>query len=409
METPLRIAYLLSQYPAVNHVFMLREVTALRKLGLDVHVASIRNPDRPAGSMTPLEQAEARCTYYVKNAGLTGLAKAHLHTLATRPLQYFRGLAAALRNGSQRRPQALYSLFYFTEAVAVGHWMRANSLAHLHTHFASTVGVLVATVFPVTISITAHGAGEFHDPVGFRLTQKVHSARFFCAISQYGISQLMHACPHAEWSKFELTSLGVDPDSFPPRPFRAKPSPFRVICVGQLAPVKGQHLLIAAMDALVKEGRDVHLRFAGDGPDRDALTHDVASRGLSGNISFEGSVNQDKLLDFYRESDTLVLSSFVEGLPVVLMEAMSMEIPCIAPWVNGIPEIITPESDGLLVPPGDPAALAQAIARLMDQTELRRMLGQRARLKIREKFDLRRNTEYLAGVLRRRLTERVPD
>jgi glycosyltransferase involved in cell wall biosynthesis len=114
-------------------------------------------------------------------------------------------------------------------------------------------------------------------------------------------------------------------------------------------------------------------------------------------------VNQDKLLDLYRESDAMVLSSFAEGLPVVLMEAMAMEIPCVAPWVNGIPEIITHATDGLLAPPGDAEALARAIGRLMDDAELRRTLGQNARLKILEKFDLRRNTEHLADVFRRRL------
>ena len=197
---------------------------------------------------------------------------------------------------------------------------------------------------------------------------------------------------------------GVDPTGFAPRPFRATALPFEIICVGRLAPVKGQHLLIAAMAALVEEGRAVRLRFAGDGPERIALREDVERRGLSDRVKFEGNVNQDKLRDLYRESDALVLSSFAEGLPVVLMEAMAMEIPCVAPWVNGIPEIVTHETDGLLAPPGDAGALARAIGRLMDDTELRRALGEKARLKILEKFDLRRNTEHLADVFRRRLS-----
>jgi len=204
----------------------------------------------------------------------------------------------------------------------------------------------------------------------------------------------------------ELTTLGVDPDRFQPRPFRPSPSPFQIICVGQLAPVKGLHLLIAAIAALVKEGRNIRLRFAGDGPERIALRQDVENRGLSGQVSFAGNVNQDKLLDLYRESDVLAMSSFAEGLPVVLMEAMAMEIPCVAPWVNGIPEIVTHESDGLLVPPGDAEALARAIGRLMDDADLRLALGQRARPKILAKFDLRRNTEHLGDVFRRRLGSR---
>jgi colanic acid/amylovoran biosynthesis glycosyltransferase len=391
------MAYLLSQYPAVNHVFMLREVCSLRKLGLDVQVASIRKPDRGPGLMTTAEQAEARATYYVKSTGLLRLVLAHAHTLVSRPGHYIRGLAGALRHGP------LYGLFYFAEAVAVGHWMRRHGLSHVHTHYASTVGLLVGRIFPVTLSITIHGPAEFQDPAGSRLAEKVQASLFCCAISQYGVSQLMHACGYLEWPKLELTALGVDLNAFPPLPFRPSPSPFQIVCAGRLAPVKGQHVLIAAMAALVNEGRDIRLRLAGDGPDRIALRQDVEKRGLSDRVSFEGSVNQDRMLDLYRESDALVLSSFAEGLPVVLMEAMAMEIPCVAPWVNGIPEIVTHETDGLLVPPGDAQALAQSIGRLMDDAELRHALGQEARLKILEKFDLQRNTEHLADVFRRRL------
>ena len=396
-RSQLKIAYLLSQYPAVNHVFMLREVRFLRQLGIEIQVASIRNPDRDPGLMTAAEQEEARSTYYVKSSGLFGLVLAHLHTLVSRPARYLRGLAGALRN------EALSGLFYFIEAVAVGYWMRRHDLSHVHTHYASAVGVLVGRIFPVTLSIAFHGPAEFEDPAGSRLAEKVHACLFCCAISQYGVSQLMYACGYPEWPKLELTALGVDPDAFPPRPFRAKPSPFQIICVGRLAAVKGQHVLIAAMVALVQEGRQIRLRFAGDGPDRVALCQDAENRGLAGCVSFEGNVNQDRLLDLYRESDALVLSSFAEGLPVVLMEAMAMEIPCVAPWVNGIPEIVTHASDGLLVPPGDAEALARAIGGLMDDAELRRTLGQNARLKIQEKFDLRRNTEHLADVFQRRL------
>jgi len=394
-RSQLKIAYLLSQYPAVNHVFMLREVRFLRQLGIDIQVASIRNPDRDPGLMTTAEQEEARSTYYVKSSGLFPFVLAHLHTLVSRPGRYLRGLAGALRK--------LYGLFYFAEAVAVGYWMKRQGLSHVHTHYASAVGVLVRRIFPVTLSIAFHGPVEFQDPAGSRLAEKVHACLFCCAISQYGVSQLMYACGYPDWPKLELTALGVDPNAFPPRPFRPFPSPFQIICVGRLAAVKGQHVLIAAVAALVQEGRHIRLQFAGDGPDRVALCQEVENRGLADYISFEGNVNQDTLLDLYRESDALVLSSFAEGLPVVLMEAMAMEIPCVAPWVNGIPEIITHATDGLLVPPGDAEALARAISRLMDDAELRCTLGQNARRKILENFDLRRNTEHLADVFRRRL------
>ena len=392
-----RIAYLLSQYPAVNHVFMLRDVRLLRRLGFEIHVASIRKPDRDLGLMTSAEQEEAGSTYYVKTASVGGLLRAHIRTLISRPFDFFGGLSGAVRR------DGMHGLFYFAEAVAVGDWMRQRQIPHVHTHYVSTVGLIVKQMFPVTLSITFHGPAEFENVVGSNLREKVAASLFSCAISRFGLGQLMYASGYAEWAKLELTPLGVDPADFPPRTFRPNPSPFQIVCVGRLAPVKGQHLLVEAMERLVRSGRNIRLRLAGDGPDRAALQQDVQGRGLEKHVLFEGNVNQDKLRELYRESDALVLASFAEGLPVVLMEAMAMEIPCVAPWVNGIPEIITHESDGLTVPPGDAEALAGAIGRLMDDAEFRQALGQKARIKVLEKFTLQLNTEHLADIFRRRL------
>jgi glycosyltransferase involved in cell wall biosynthesis len=214
---------------------------------------------------------------------------------------------------------------------------------------------------------------------------------------------MLKASDYREWPKIEVAFLGVDPREFAPRPLRAHPDPFQIACVGQLAPVKGQHILLAAMDLLLGEGRHVLLRIAGDGPERPALEEDIASRGIAGNVAMEGYLNQDKLRELYAGCDALVLPSFVEGIPVVLMEAMAMEIPCVATWITGIPELIRHEIDGLLAPPGDAEALARAIGRLMDDDELRRSLGQRGRLRIIEKFDLHRNTECLAEIFQRRI------
>ena len=392
----MRLAYLLSQYPAVNHVFMLREVRYLRSAGFEVAVASIRGPDREAAAMTAAEREEAARTYYVKSAGWMRIAAAHLRTVVTRPFGYLRGLWCGLGWGVR-------GIWYFAEAVAVGDWMRAQRLRHVHTHFASTVGLIVTRVFPVTLSITFHGPAEFQDPVAAHLAEKVRASRFTCTISQHGRERLMAICDRAAWRKLEVTPLGVDPAEFAPRPFRHEPSPFGVVCVGRLAPEKAQHVLLAAVDALVKSGRKIELRLIGDGPDRAALEREVAARGLSQCVVFEGNVNQDRLRTLYGEADALALASYAEGLPVVLMEAMAMQIPCVASAVNGVPEIITHEADGLLVPPGDVDALAGAIARLMDNPELRRALGEQARRKVIAQFDLERNAEYLAAVFRRRV------
>jgi len=396
MRSGIPLAYLMSQYPAINHPFMLREVRRLRELGFAIQVASIRPPDRPFDKLTPLEQEEARSTFYIKSSGLGGLLRAHLATLLKRPQSYARGLFRALRTGPS-------GILYFAEAVMAGHWMMRQRLSHVHIHYCSTVGWIAARIFPITMSVTFHGQAEFTNPAGFQLREKIRASLFCRAISLYGRSQMLKVVDYREWSKIEVAYLGVDPREFAPRLFRADPDPFQIACVGQLAPVKGQHMLLAAMELLAREGRCVLLRIAGDGPDRARLEQDIASRNLARHAVMEGFLNQDKLRELYAECDTLALPSFAEGLPVVLMEAMAMEIPCVATWITGVPEIVQHEIDGLLTPPGDAEALASAIARLMDDPALRRRLGQQARLGILAKFDLQRNTEHLAEIFRRRI------
>jgi glycosyltransferase involved in cell wall biosynthesis len=394
---PGAVAYLLSQYPAINHPFMLREVRRLRELGWRVETASIRPPDRPFDALTPVEQEEARGTFYVKTSGIASAMRAHLATLFTQPAGYMRGFACALGTGCG-------GILYFAEAVVVGQWMKQRGLTHVHTHYASTAAWIATRIFPITMSITFHGQAEFANPASFRLPEKIRASLFCRAISQYGRSQMLKVTDPRDWPKIEVTYLGVDPREFAPRPFRANPDPFEIACVGQLAPVKGQHMLVGAMDLLVREGRRVRLRIAGDGPDRAALEQDIARRNLGSYVVLEGFLNQDRLRELYAQSDALALPSFAEGIPVVLMEAMAMQIPCVATWITGIPELITHETDGLLVPPGDAEALARAIARLIDDANLRRTLGEQARQRILEKFDEQRNAEHLAEVFRRWLT-----
>ncbi len=397
----MRLAYLVSRHPAVNHAFMLREIRALRRLGFEVRVASIGPPDRPPEALTAEEREEAASTFYVKRAGAARIARAHLATLARRPGRYFAGLWHALRLGPPRR--ALSHCFYFAEAVVVGDWMRRRGLSHVHVHYSSTVGLLAARIFPVTMSVTLHGSAEFNDPVGFRVAEKVRASLFTRAISSFGRSQIMQATAPEDWPRLEVSYLGVDTAVFAPAPFRERPAPFRIASVGSLDPVKGHPILLEALETLVRGGRDVRLEIAGDGPRRAALERDAARRGLADRVVFHGFLNQDRLRALYRSSDALAMASFAEGLPVVLMEAMAMEIPCVAPWIAGIPELIEPGVHGLLVAPSDAPALARALAALVDSPELRRRLGQAARRRVLDEFDLDRNTARLAEIFRRRL------
>jgi len=395
-----RIAYLVSQYPAVNHTFILREIRELRRLDFDIKVASMRSPDRPFERLAPEEQEEQQSTFYVKPRGASGLLIANILLLFTRPSRYFRAMAYSLRLAGLNARAALFNLAYLAEAAVVVDWMRRNSLAHLHMHFTSTVGLLAARLAPLRLSVTIHGPGEFTDPRGFYLAEKIRAFHLLCTISEYGRSQLMRFSEQSQWSKFHVARLGVDPTLYAPRPFRENPSPFEILFVGRLAPVKGLFILVAALDRLVRQGRSARLRIAGDGPDRAALERSVTERGLNPQVIFEGWQNADSVRALYRTADLFVLPSFAEGIPVVLMEAMAMEIPCVATRITGIPELIRDQTDGLLVTPASEEELAAAMARLMDDFTLRRQLGKSARRRILENYDLRRNTAQLGSIFR---------
>jgi glycosyltransferase involved in cell wall biosynthesis len=200
-----------------------------------------------------------------------------------------------------------------------------------------------------------------------------------------------------------VARLGVNPADFTTSPLRETRSPLEIICVARLAPVKAHPVLLDAFARLVREGRDVRLHLVGDGPDRAELEARCARAQLNQRVVFHGWRNYDDVAALYRQADIAVLASFDEGIPVALMEAMAMQIPCVATNVGGLPELIQDGVNGLLVPASDAEGLAQALARLFGDTSLRCRLGQAARDRILRDFDLLKNVDRLAEIFTRRL------
>jgi len=249
-----------------------------------------------------------------------------------------------------------------------------------------------------------HGPDEFFDARGQYLAGKIAAADFIVCISSYTRSQLMNLSPYAHWGKMVVARLGVDTGLFSPLPKPAPREAFEILCVGRLTPAKGQHLLIDAVDRLTQQGRRVRLRLVGDGPDYDSLRAHADRLANRETIVFEGAVNQDGIRSLYAAADVFCLPSFAEGLPVVLMEAMAMQIPCVTTSIAGIPELIRDGIEGLLVPASDLDALVNALATLMDDEELRNRIGKSGRTRILERYQLARNVETLAAIFAERIS-----
>jgi glycosyltransferase involved in cell wall biosynthesis len=294
---------------------------------------------------------------------------------------------------------------YFVEAVVAGDHFERHQVTDVHTHFSSTVLLILARIFRVRYSLTAHGSGEFVDVVGFHLAEKVAGATFVATVSQYGMSQVMNASDPTHWHKIVALPLGVDVDAF--RPLRSSQrdcsEPFRLLSVGRLSAPKGYPVLIEAVVLLRARRRNVRLTLVGEGPERAALEKLIALRRLGDSVRLAGACNHERVVGYYESSEAFVLSSFLEGVPVVLMEAMAMGLPCVATWITGIPELIESGSEGLLVPPASASAIADAVERLIDDPATARRLGSAARRKVVARYHLGRNVERLAEEFRSRL------
>lgn len=403
-----KMAYLVSCYPAVSHTFILREVTALKRRGFDIDVASINAPDRDVSAMNSDEKQEYESTYYVKKDGFWGAVKAHISALR-HPIRYAKALTYAVKLGGINLRRIAYGLFYFTEALMLDRWMRSHDQKHLHVHFATAaanVGMILKQYSPITLSLTVHGPDEFYDVPGQWLKEKTKAADFIVCIGSFARSQLMYIADEKDWRKFVECPLGVDTQYYSPFQLPAKSHamrPFTVLCVGRLVPAKGQRILLNACHKLWEDGKDINLVFVGTGPDEEHLRTLVTNRGLDDMVTFTGALNQDDVRLWYAQADLFALASFAEGIPVVLMEAMACGVPCISTRITGIPELIRDGVDGLLVSPAQVDELSDAIELLMSDYDLRCQLAIAGRRRVQERYDISDNIERLNYIFRARV------
>jgi glycosyltransferase involved in cell wall biosynthesis len=399
---PVCLAYLASEYPAISHTFIHREVEALRAAGFEVATVSVR-PTTGLERLTPAEQQEAAQTLRLLERPLSSLPPAHLRLALRHPVRYLRLLAAAA--GMARHCPWVKAFGYFLEAGLLQDWLCRRRIRHVHVHFgnaAANVAMLAAATGLSEFSMSVHGPDIFYDVGENLLAEKARAATFVRCISHFCSSQMLRLMPYHLWDRFPVVRCGVDTSVFAPRPEPGNPVP-EILCVGRLVPAKGQHILIEACARLARDGVPFHLAMVGAGPDQESLTALAAKLGLSGQVTFTGALGQAEVRRHYDRADLFVIPSFAEGVPVVLMEAMAKEVPVISTVIAGIPELIESGTDGILVPPADPDALAAAIASLLADPARRRELGRRGRDKVLRLYDLTANGAALAQVFRQRL------
>jgi len=398
-----RMGYLLSQYPAISHTFFLQEVLGLRARGLRLETASINRPDRPSAELPPVEATEARRTHYIKDRKRKRALRRVLGVVCTRPGVVMRGLKAVLAMKGLSLRERLFWLFYLAEALLVGRWMKQRNLSHLHVHFGgpvASVGLLTSIAWQVPYSLTIHGPEELLNSTSHHLKAKLDQAKFVFCISDFCRSQLCALTPTADWHKFTVIRLGVDPLVLTPpsriASLHSRTAPLRLVCTGRMVPEKGHIVLLEAIQLLRERGIRVEATLIGAGPERKSLEDYATRHRLTDVVHFTGALSHQETLGQLRRADLFALASFAEGIPVSLMEAMSLGLPCVGTCIAGIPELIRDGIDGLLVPPANATALANALGSLLEDHLLRRNLGSSARQRIIHQYNLPLNQELLA-------------
>lgn len=361
----LKIAYLVNQYPKVSHSFIRREILGLEACGLEVVRFSIRSCSTEL--VDAADKAELKKTQVVLEAGVLALLSGLLQAFLTRPVRLLLTVRLAIKLGWHSERGMLRHLVYLVEACLLLRWFREADISHVHVHFgtnSTTVALLCRVLGGPPYSFTVHGPEEFDKVAAIALPQKVERAAFVVAISNFGRSQLYRWCSPLHWPKVHVVHCGVDSE-YLDSSLVPIPSDPKLVCVGRLCAEKGQLLLLEALGQLKQRGLACKLVLVGDGPLRGELEVTIARLDLHNHVEITGWADSAQVRQAILEARALVLPSFAEGLPVVIMEALALGRPVISTYVAGIPELVEPGVCGWLVPPGSIEALMTAIQSAM--------------------------------------------
>ncbi len=362
------LVYLINQYPAVTHTFIRREIAALESRGHAILRVSLQ---AGSGLVDPEDRTEwARTTRLLERPGR--LVFDLVSMAAARPMNFLKATLLTLRLMRRSDRSPLRHLASLIEACGVARLMHKSKARHIHAHFGTNpaqIAMLAAALTGGSYSFTVHGYDEYDRPQFLALTLKISRATFVAAVSHYGRSQLLRWCDKADRGKIELVRCGLDAAALhaplPNAPMAAN----RFVCVARLCREKAQETLLLALAQLISRNRQAELVLVGDGSTRPQLEAMIAELGLAQHVRLTGWLAGDRVRSEISAARALVVPSFAENLPVVIMEAMALGKPVIATAIAGIPELVINGETGWLVPASSVGMLADAMEACLDSPE----------------------------------------
>jgi len=404
----MKIAYFINQYPKVSHSFIRREIVALERRGFSVCRIALRGWNGEL--VDPDDLTERDKTQYVLQDGILPLFVATLRMAFSSPLRLMGALCLALRMSRLNERSWAYHLIYLAEACRIAIWMKQFGAQHVHAHFGTNsteVVMLAAAVGGPAYSFTVHGPEEFDKPQALHLKEKIERSAFVVAISSFGRSQLYRWANRSDWDKAKIIRCGLEKAFHQVEVVKLPVAP-RLVCVGRICEQKGQLLLIEAAAQLAQRGVEFELVLAGDGEMRGEVESLIARHGLVKQVRITGWLSSAQVRDELLQARALVLPSFAEGLPVVIMEAMALRRPVLATWVAGIPELIRDGEHGWLLPPSDVGALVAGMERCLQMPiEELEQIGANAHSLVLQMHDIDREAEKLGALFKSSIESRA--
>lgn len=358
----MKIAYLVNRYPAASHSFIRREIAAIEEAGGSVQKFSVRAADF-AALPDPRDQAEFVATQVILGTNPLLLILNLLVAMLRSPGKFLGAVSTAFTHCSFRPTEIVKRVAYLTEAAWLAKELTATNVVHLHAHFGTNstmVARLSRKLGGPPYSFTVHGPDEFDRPEELDLWGKIADSAFCVAISSFGTGQLMRWSDVADWPKIRIIRCGVD-DKFTTErveyPFPLAP---QFCSVARLSGQKGIPLLIEAVARLKREGHVFKVSILGGGELQNQIEASILENDLSEYVELVGWASSDDVVRHLLSSRAMVLPSFAEGLPVVIMEALALERPVIVSAIAGTPELVD-EQCGWLIPSGSVDALVDAL------------------------------------------------
>ncbi|UCD33764.1 MAG: glycosyltransferase [Desulfobacterales bacterium] len=399
-----KIAYLAPEIPALSATFVYNEILGLKDRGykivpISVHVPGSKAEEAPAKDL-------ARKTHYLYRESSWVIFLANLTMFAKRPIRYVRALLTVISDALKIGVSTHIGkgLFYrFFAASRVAEIIIKKKCNHLHANFAhipTDIAMYASKISEVPFSFTSHANDLFER--GWLLKEKVERAKFAVTISEYNRRFLSEQGSLKQ--KIHIVRCGVDRSAFKTRDKKPMEDIFRMGTLGRMVEKKGFDVLIRACKILKDKGVTFHLGIAGDGPQRKYLHDLVNSSDLTGDISFQGPLPHDRVPTWMHELDLFVLpcrkdrQGDMDGIPVVLMEAMLSGVPVVSTRLSGIPELVEDGKTGILAAQDAPEDLALAIIRIHSDEQLRDRLRKNAVSRVETEFDINKNIEKLSSL-----------